>query len=303
MYDLIVVPVDGSKLAERAFTLAIPLARQHGARLALLFAQPDVLQAIVGRGVTVRDPSLDNAQRLEMEKYVARTAKRLKKQTEVAVEAHVREGPAAEVIADFAAEARNALVVMSSHGRGGFKRFWLGSVADRLLHQARVPVLLLKGGRSSGTRMTGASAFARVLVAVDGSERSEVAVSATQTLLEGAGGRITLVHVVDAAVAMAATQLQQRPEQFVAESYLAPLARQATTDRLEVDYQVVVDDVVAPALVKLAGELDADCIAVASRGAGGADRLIFGSVADKVVRTATVPLFVCPAPPSRSGEA
>lgn len=295
MYDLIVVPVDGSKLAERAFALALPLAQQHGARLAILYVAPNTLQAIVRGGVTVLDPSLDNVRRRETEKYVVRTAKRLNKQTGVAVEPHVREGDPAEVIADFTAEARDALVVMSSHGRGGFKRFWLGSVADRLLHLARVPVLLLKGGRSTGSRMTGASVFKRMLVAVDGSERSEVALRAAQTLLEGAGGQVTLTHVVDAAGAMPATQLQQRPEQFISESYLAPLAREAASDRLEVDYQVIVDDAVAPALVKLAGELDADCIVVATRGAGGTERLVFGSVADKVVRTSPVPVIVCPA--------
>lgn len=295
MYDLIVVPVDGSKLAERAFALAVPLAQQHGARLALLYAPPDLLQSIVRGGVTVLDPSLDNAQRLEMEKYVARTAKRLQKQTGVAVEPHVREGEAAEVIAAFAAEAREGLVVMSSHGRGGFKRFWLGSVADRLLHHARVPVLLLKGGRSTGSRMTGASVFARMLVAVDGSERSEVALRAAQTMLAGAGGSITLAHVIDSAVAVPATHLQQRPEQFIGESYLAPLAREATTDGVEVDYRVVVADAVAPALVELAGDLHADCVVVATRGAGGTERLLFGSVADKVVRTSPVPVFVCPA--------
>lgn len=295
MHDLIVVPVDGSKLAERAFALAVPLAQQHGARLALLHAQPRVLETIVRGGVTVLDPTFDNTRRQEMERYVKRAAKRVQKQTGIAVEPHVREGEAAEVIATFAAAAREGLVVMSSHGRGGFKRFWLGSVADRLLHQARVPVLLLKGGRSTGSRMTGAAVFTRMLVAVDGSERSEVALRAAQALLAGTGGSITLAHVIDSAVAVPATHLQQRPEQFIGESYLAPLAREATTDGVEVDYRVVVDDSVAPAIVQLAGELDADCVVVATRGAGATERLIFGSVADKVVRTSPVPVFVCPA--------
>ena len=92
-----------------------------------------------------------------------------------------------------------------------------------------------------------------------------------------------------------ALHLQQRPEQFVGESYLAPLAREATTEGVEVDYRVVVDDSVAPAIVQLAGELGADCVVVATRGAGATERLIFGSVADKVVRTSPVPVFVCPA--------
>lgn len=298
MHDLIVVPLDGSKLAERAMAMAVPLAEQQGARILLLGAYGPVLPIILGGGVPVREPALDRAWRGERATYLEKAARRLGAQTTVPVESRMVDGGAAEAIQQAAADARAALIVMTSHGRGGFKRFWLGSVADRVVRTATVPVLLLSGGRTTGTRQAGRPLFAHLLVALDGSRRAESAIPHARALLPATGSKLTLAHVVDPVLALPATSEAQRPEQVVVESYLAPLAHGLRSDALAVEHAVGIGEHVAAALIELAGTTGAGAIAITSHGAGELPRFVVGSTTDKLIRTSPVPILVCPA----SGE-
>lgn len=294
MYGRIVVPVDGSKLAERAAALAVPLAEQHGARLMVLHAHTPMLPLFLGGAAPVRDTALEQDQRQEQARYVTRLAKRLAKQTSAAVEDVFRDGPVVETIMKVATEGRAPLIVMSTHGRGGFKRFWLGSVADRLIRHATVPVLLLTGSRSTGKRLAGTPVFKHVLVTLDGSDRAEAALRAARALLAGVPGRITVAHVVHPMSALAATSLERDPEQVMVESYLEPLLAAQRGPGLTLDYDVVVDGNVARAILEVAKRSDVGAIAITSQGLAGVQRLVVGSVADKLIRTSPVPVLVCP---------
>lgn len=294
MYDRIVVPVDGSKLAERALSLAVPLAEQHGARLVVLHAHAPILPLTLGGGVPVRDPSLDETWRAEQERYVRRLAKRLEKQTRVPVEGAFRDGPVAETIARAGSETPGGLIVMSTHGRGGFKRFWLGSIADRVIRHSTVPVLLLTGNRSTGKRLAGAPLFEHVLATLDGSERAEAALRAARRLLGSGAGRVTVAHVVHPMSAVAATAMERRPEQVIIESYLEPLLARHPSPNLAMDFEVVVAGNVAAAILEVAKRRDVGAIAITSQGMGGVQRFVVGSVADKLIRTSPVPVLMCP---------
>jgi nucleotide-binding universal stress UspA family protein len=143
----ILVPLDGSALAERALPLATELARQAGATLQLV------------RGVawpSDRVPAAaslhpnSGADRIEHDQvfaraYLAEVGERLIRQG-LAVTTHLQVAPAAEAILARAAEAAADLIVMSTHGRGGLGRWAVGSVADRVLQSACMPVLLVRAG-------------------------------------------------------------------------------------------------------------------------------------------------------------
>jgi nucleotide-binding universal stress UspA family protein len=132
MYTSILVPLDGSPLGERALAQAVPIAEQHGARIVLLHVLEPINPLLMGGGVPVRDSALDLTWREDAKKYLAKAAARLRKRTMAPVEAVSREGRIVPVIAAYATEAGIDLIVMCTHGRGGFERFWLGSVADGL---------------------------------------------------------------------------------------------------------------------------------------------------------------------------
>lgn len=294
MFDLIVVPLDGSRLSERALSLAVPLAEQHRAALTLLHAHAPVLPLPLGGGAPMRDPALELAAREEQSKYVARLAKRLAKQTGLSVTPVLADGGAAETIVARAGEARDALIVMTTHGRGGFKRFWLGSVADRVTRLAHVPVLLLTGNRSTGKRLAGTPLFGHVLVSLDGSPRAEGALRAAERLVAGAPARLTLAHVVHPMTAVAAQAMARDPAREAITGYLEPLIARHRREGLRLDHDVAVDGDVTGALLKMAKAHEVGAIAITSQGMSGVQRFVVGSVADKLIRTSPVPVLVCP---------
>lgn len=294
MYRSILVPVDGSRLAERALSIAIPLAEQHGARLVLLQVHEPILPLVIGGGAPVRDPALDETHRAEQAAYLDKLAVRTAKLTAAPVDALFRDGKVVPTIAAVVASHAVELVVMSTHGRGGLQRLWLGSVADALVRHATVPLLLVRGTRPVAKRLAGQPPFLRVLVPVDGSERAEEAVAVTKALLGSAHARLTLLHVVHPMTAAAGMSLKRDPEGEVVKGYLEPLARETASATLEVRLDVKTDHNIARVVTEAVETHDADLIAIAGQGMTGAQRFLVGSVADKLIRTAPVPVLVVP---------
>jgi nucleotide-binding universal stress UspA family protein len=136
----ILVPLDGSILAETALPPAIALAGQHRAKLVLLRAAEAHARPTV-------DPIEAQVQTVRAaEEYVAGVRGRVTQAGVTDVETSVWYGPPAEAIVE-AARFRGAdLIVMSSHGRTGLGRLVLGSVAETVLRATRVPILLIRPG-------------------------------------------------------------------------------------------------------------------------------------------------------------
>lgn len=291
MYQSILVPMDGSKLADRALGVAIPLAEHHGAKLVLVQVyEPLSLMTIPSEGAT-RDAELELSWRREQERSLERSVKRVRRQTSAAVEGHFREG---EVVAALAREARELavdLVVLCTHGRGGFQRFFLGSVADGLMRRLAVPLLLVRGGRGGG-RSDGV--FERIVIPVDGSHRAEAALPAAAELLGTRAATITLAHVVHPMLAAMAEQHGRKPGREFETEYLEPLASRLRSAELTVEHAIVVDGNVPRALLGIAAERDADLIALTTQGMSGFERFVVGSVADKMIRTAAQAVLICP---------
>lgn len=128
----VIVPVDGSKLAEMVVPWATSLARLLKARLVFLHVYPHGPGGMGNRSEEVFDA---------LRKRMVRLCELLKKQG-VKARFAVRTGDAAECILWFA--GMNDMIVTTTHGEGGFKRWIFGSVAEKLIHTARVPVLVFK---------------------------------------------------------------------------------------------------------------------------------------------------------------
>lgn len=143
MYARILVPLDGSKLAEAALRHALPLAQQFKSEVILLrvvvspyaIVAPDLVLAGT-------DPDLHELT-AHAERYLKDLAEPLIQQG-MTVRTVVSEGPVAEVILDHAQSLAVGLITMSTHGRGGVSRWVYGSVAERVLQAAPCPVLLIR---------------------------------------------------------------------------------------------------------------------------------------------------------------
>jgi nucleotide-binding universal stress UspA family protein len=146
-FQKILVPLDGSPLAEAALPLALSLAQRYQSRLLLITASdvltasqyvthPEALQLLQ----RVRDETL-----LGANDYLQDKQRELRKEG-VDVQILVTEGEPAAVILEAAAEQDVDLIVMSSHGRGGLARWSFGSVSDRVLRHSPCPVLVVRQG-------------------------------------------------------------------------------------------------------------------------------------------------------------
>jgi nucleotide-binding universal stress UspA family protein len=133
----ILVPLDGSALAESAITKAMDLAGGESTLMLLRAAEAHTLPGV--------DPTEAQVEVVrEAEEYLASVAARLKEQGIDSVETSVWYGPAASAIVDAARLRKADLIVMSTHGRSGLGRLILGSVAESVLRGSTTPILLLR---------------------------------------------------------------------------------------------------------------------------------------------------------------
>ena len=141
MIERLLVPLDGSKLAERALVIASELAERLSGTIVLARVVPPPLP---GRFYA---PNLleqvEEAQEREAQTYLAEVASRLK-EDHLPVETHVLSGEVASTLVRFAERERCELIVMASHGLGGLGWHVFGSVAQKVLHAARSPVLVVR---------------------------------------------------------------------------------------------------------------------------------------------------------------
>ena len=136
--DKILVPLDGSTLAEGALAQATELARQSGSTLLLLRAA----EAHTFPGADPTEAQVTVVR--EAEEYLGGVAKSLRAQGLAKVETSVWYGPAPLVIVEAARMRKADLIVMSTHGRSGLGRLILGSVAESVVRGTAVPILLLR---------------------------------------------------------------------------------------------------------------------------------------------------------------
>lgn len=303
MFTSIIVPLDGSALSEQSLPLAGRIARSTQATIHLVQVHLPVLDVEMAElrlaTVSTINTSLDRDMRVRERSYLDTVRERLVAEYDVAVTATLCDGPIADAICEYAGLLRADLIVMTTHGRGAVSRFWLGSVADALVRQSHVPVLLERPAAPSAPRE--ASRLAHILIPLDGSALAESMVEPAVALGTPLQAHYTLLHINDPVLltgtasllptAAPAPELAQRREQS-ARHYLESVADRLRTRDLSVDTQVVLNSLPAQAILEQATQLGVDLIALATHGRSGLTRLLLGSTTDKVLRSADKPLLI-----------
>jgi nucleotide-binding universal stress UspA family protein len=233
--------------------------------------------------------------------YLAELQQRLGRSPAIKVETVLLDGPIAPTLARDAMANRASLIVMTTHGHGGFERLWLGSVVDTLIRTSPVPLLVLRFADEAAP--AAAPQVRRILVPLDGSLLAEEAIPHALDLGALSGAEYVLVHVTEPsawlgrlpggtlAASPAAEGGQKRERQ--AEDYLTRVAGRLAERGFKAETRVVVSSHLARAILETAQASHADLIALATHGRGGLSRLLIGSVADKVLRRSDVPLLLC----------
>ncbi|MFO7893763.1 MAG: universal stress protein [Longimicrobiales bacterium] len=297
----VLVPVDGSNFSEHALPYALGVARRTGAtlHLALVHVPAETVSSTypLADAVEGHDAELREHDTTYMEGLVERL-----KPSRVEIRPALLGGRVGPALADYVDDVGIDLIVMTTHGRGGLQRAWLGSTADSLIRHCMIPILLVRP--RDETREIGPDSdriIGKVLAALDGSDTSETALRDAFELGITEGASLVLVHALQPPVAAASpylphtiqlTQDEMEAREGHMEDYLERVADQPWLGERETAVRVRVDYHPAPAILELAEEEDVDLIALGTHGRGGIRRLILGSVADKVIRGTHRPVLV-----------
>jgi nucleotide-binding universal stress UspA family protein len=295
MYSSIVVPLDGSPFAEHALPCAARMAREFGAKLCLVHVHVPMPAAHLFEVPLLTEASFEAETEKHVRDYLAETADRLKAEG-VDVETSYTNG---RVVPELrAALERHAadLVVMTTHGRGGLVRFWIGSTADQLVRETRVPTLLLRPGEDEAADVA-PPPFQRILVTLDGSAEAEQILPHAISL--GAPGctDVRLLRIVSPIVPLVYPGNRTKGErtdglETQALSYLGGIATRLEGSGARVTVDVIANVNPATAILEYAELERIELIAMATHGRTGVQRLLIGSVADKVMRGAFRPILL-----------
>jgi nucleotide-binding universal stress UspA family protein len=273
-YTHVLVPLDGSDLAERALGHASAIAGRFGAAL-VLYSQTDKEERAADR-----------------EGYLSDVAARLDG-GEVSTRVDGAPTPA-KGIEQAAAELGSTLLCMSSHGRGGIGEALLGSVAEDVLRRIADPVVLVGPEALDGQ----ASMEGPLVVCADGSKVSEAVLGPAADWARACDMQINLVQVIAADWEAEVAAAGVNPGDVREDSYLRGLVRKL--EGAKVDWDVLrARDPRQPAdkIVGYARDKGAGMVAMSTHGRTGLRRLVIGSVAMRVVRDSPCPVLVA-RPPS-----
>ncbi len=292
MFRTLLVPLDGSELAERALPYATKLASAGRGKLILVRVALAPPPATLDGASWVQEQSEAVA---EAEQYLAEVATKLR--TRVPVETSVPYGRAAHLILDSITETGADAVVMATHGRTGVRHLLVGSVAEAVIAVSPVPVFVTYARPGEAPPAPFDPMHARVLVPLDGSPFAEAALP-TAAELVGSGGELALVTVVEPPQHVERDQngfvrayLDQQEEALTREArdYLHHVLTQYPTLRASVDVRLGAP---AAGIIMAAVDHVSDLVVMASHGRTGLRRAVFGSVTGAVLRDGSTPVLV-----------
>jgi nucleotide-binding universal stress UspA family protein len=276
------VPLDGSELAERAIAYAKSLAKAKDSEIILF---------------TVSVASAGHLDR-PMKAYLELNAKELQSQG-IKASIAISYGNMADEIIKFADKNKIDLIIISTHGHSGIKRWVLGSVALKVLHGTCTPVLLIKSRAHKISEVE----FKKILIPVDGSPFSEASIPYAKELAKGTSGEIILLRVSEPPVLSADRSPAIKPGweeyrnilmaeiQRQAEEYLKGIKANIEKSDIKVRSQAILGKA-AEGILQVAKKENINLIAMTTHGRTGVSRWVYGSVASKIVEESLQPVML-----------
>ncbi|MFN2251609.1 MAG: universal stress protein [Anaerolineae bacterium] len=302
MIKTIMIPLDGSETAERALPHAAALAHAFDAELVLARVPETMVVPVMSGAVWVTEEVETDEATEQAADYLAATVNRPELKA-LTVTTAVPPHPVTEGLLATVAEHGVDLIVMTTHGYSGFKRFVFGSVGDKLIRHAPAPVYTIRETADKSPEPR----FRKVMVPLDGSTVAEQALASATELCRATGADLTLVQVPT--IPSYVTSIPETSvwiPKFLGEqtadatTYLQGIAARLEEEGLpvEIDVEVVTSGRVSDGILDSAAEHGADLIVMCTHGRSGLGRWVFGSVADQVLRQTERPVWLV-----RAGDA
>lgn len=295
MYRNIMVPVDGSPFAREAVLHAIRIASQSDAtlRLVRVAVSPSYTGSLNGFTPSDGIAELDSGELSDLYALAAEC----RAHSTVTVTAALERGPVVDALIGYAKRHEVDLIVMRSHSRHGLARMWFGSVADGLVRESGLPVLVVRPP-SVATALDTGFHHQRILVPLDGSELAERALAPAVALAKIDGSSLTLLRIVSAWRHRQPGMLESSigpagaNEVLFAQRYLDSLLSAPDERSIRVTRRVMVASDIPATILQVASDHEVDLVALATHGLGGLRRATAGSVSDVVMRESRVSTLV-----------
>ncbi len=293
-YRRVLVPLDGSDMAERAIPYAKTIAKSKGSEIILF---------------TVSIASVEQLDR-PMKAYLELNAKGLQSQG-IKASTAIAYGNVADEIVGFADKNNINLIIISTHGYSGIKRWVLGSVARNVLYGTGVQVLLIKSKAPKVSHVE----LKKLLLPLDGSPFAEAPIPFIKELTKGTNTEIVLTTVCEPPLVPSYGDRPINPAwkkhrdalwtemQKQASEYLEKLKARLEKQGIKIKSQVIPGDLgrVAESIMQAAQNEKVDLIAMTTHGRSGVSRWVYGGVANRIVEQSAQPvLLIRPSRPEES---
>ena len=284
MFDKILFPTDGSDGAAVAFDHVLDVAHAHDATVYVLNVADTSRDSVT----QIRGEVIDVLER-EGATVVQEAAERASARDVPAV-TEVLQGEPYSTILDYATANDVDLIVMPTHGRRGLERFLLGSTTERVVRRSEVPVLTVRPDDDVTVRHP----YRSVLVPTDGSDPASAALDLAVDVARADEAALHLLSVVDVAslgvdvrADIAVDSLEESAREILETAERTAAAAGVDPAATRVEFGTAI----ARAVRSYVADNDVDLIVVGTHGRTGFDRYVLGSVTEKLVRTATVPVL------------
>jgi nucleotide-binding universal stress UspA family protein len=311
MYKRMLVPLDGSKLAEIALTYAKEVAGRLDVEVILLHvANPSLTDSMpMYRSYVEHAAEIVRGRAVELRQEAGVSSKI----GAPLVRSEVLTGYPADEILRYAFENDVDIILMATHGWSGVKRWILGSVTDKVLRASTIPIWVVRSGVPEES-IRGLGPGSRILVPLDGSELAEMVLPHVESLAQQPGTvqvDVVLISVVEPLALPASVALPEASLNWgrLSEDHLIKAKKNAeeylvkTRDKLaeagvSVRYELL-EGRPADEIIEYAGKSQIDLIVMASHGRSGLSRWAYGSVAEKLLQSGASPILLV-RPPSVS---
>ena len=297
MFDPILVPLDGSLLAECVLPHVVAIARAFNAKVILL--------RVLDKNQASEKAQLFDLLNWQINKtgaklYLEKICARLQK-SGLRIETAVLEGLVAESITEYAVSQGIKLIVLSSHGRSGLSQWGLSSITQKIIFSAPTSVLIIRAQQPATSESIDWQ-YTRIAVPLDGSRRAENILPMVSLLARFHRSRISIVHVVKtpemARQMPLAREDVELSERIVARNreeairYLDQVRLHSPLDGIDLQTHLLTSDNAAAVLHELVDQEHIDMVALSAHGYSGYTQWPYGSMVNNFILYSKVPLLI-----------
>lgn len=295
MYAKILVPLDSSKTAEQVLAYLKPLSAPGGELHLVSVVEPNMYTYVFASNETAVREKIQAFIHDDLESYLADVGTTLQAQG-YNVKTWVARGDAAQTIADVATKVGADLIAMTTHGRTGFSRWALGSVADRVIHIAHQPIFLVRMESQPASEYT----IHQILTPLDGSSLAEDALAHAEKIARQSGASLFLLRVVEPLSSWQQALLVEHgynerlleEERFEeANRYLGQVQEQLQMAAVKSRIEVYTGGA-ATAILQVLEKEPIDLVVMSTHGLSGYSRWVYGSIASKLLHNIACPLLL-----------